>query len=513
MAHKFVGLSEDHKKIYLYELNVKTGNLKKERQVLWGDWLSIKDNHDFRDIGPGWLAINWSPNTPKAKTLFIKETDTTDTRPLEIVFVDVGQGDGAVLITPERNEEERIMVIDAGEGENMKTFLEGRFAHRGFQFEAAIITHPDMDHYYGFKSIFENSTIGFNTIYQNGLVERAVKGTFDKVGGYKEDATTKKKYIENLAINKTDIETHFSDDSNFGRYVFPKVMHAALNNPKIKDFKMLSTDSSQSTHENDRIYMPDFAPSDGKNYSIEVLGPVTDKDENDNIRLEKISDYGKTKNGHSIILRLHYGKFKVLFGGDLNKPAEKFLLKHYTKRKSFPRYGTEASKTMIEEAKHWFNAEVMKVCHHGAADVTNEFMSAVNPACFVISSGDQEGHVHPRPDLLGRLGKYGRGDSPVLLSTELQRSTREHEDKNVISTLKKNIAKMVKNPSDKLNALIEEGINHLAKTNVDVYGAIYLKTDGERLITAFKIEEKSKLKKWFYFEYKIDDSGELTLIS
>ncbi|GAL81319.1 hypothetical protein JCM19274_2395 [Algibacter lectus] len=290
-------------------------------------------------------------------------------------------------------------------------------------------------------------------------------------------------------------------------------MHAALNNPKIKDFKMLSTDSSQSTHENDRIYMPDFAPSDGKNYSIEVLGPVTDKDENDNVRLEKISDYGKTKNGHSIILRLHYGKFKVLFGGDLNKPAEKFLLKHYTKRKSFPRYGTEASKTMIEEAKHWFNAEVMKVCHHGAADVTNEFMSAVNPACFVISSGDQEGHVHPRPDLLGRLGKYGRGDSPVLLSTELQRSTREHEDKNVISTLKKNIAKMVKNPSDKLNALIEEGINHLAKTNVDVYGAIYLKTDGDRLITAFKIEEKSKLKKWFYFEYKIDNSGELTLIS
>ena len=132
MAHKFVGLSEDHKKIYLYELNVKTGNLKKERQVLWGDWLSIKDNHDFSDIGPGWLAINWSPNTPKAKTLFIKEADTTDTRPLEIVFVDVGQGDGAVLITPERNEEERIMVIDAGEGENMKTFLEGRFAHRGF---------------------------------------------------------------------------------------------------------------------------------------------------------------------------------------------------------------------------------------------------------------------------------------------------------------------------------------------------------------------------------------------
>lgn len=513
MAHKFVGLSEDHKKIYLYELNGKTGKLKKERQVLWGDWLSIDENHDFSEKEPGWLAINWSPNTPNAKTLYIKEVDTTDTRPLEIIFVDVGQGDGAILITPERNEEERIMVIDAGEGGNMKTFLEGRFAHRGFQFEAAIITHPDMDHYYGFKSIFENDAIGFNTIYQNGLVERPVSGTFQKVGGHFKDPNSGKSYIKNLAVNKTDIEAIFSDTSTFGRYVFPSVMNAALTNPKIKDFKMLSVDSSQSTHENDRTYMPGFAPSDGKNYNIEVLGPVTDKDEDGNLRLEKISSYGKTKNGHSIILRLHYGKFKVLFGGDLNKQAEKFLLKHYTKRKSFPKFGTTASHTMINDAKHWFNAEVMKVCHHGAADVTDEFMLAVNPACFVISSGDQEGHVHPRPDLLGRLGKHGRGDSPVLLSTELQRSTREHEDQKLISTLKKNIAKLVKTPTDKLNKLIDDSINQLAKTNVDVYGAIYLKTDGERLITAFKIEEKSKLKKWFYFEYKIDDSGELTLIS
>jgi len=59
-------------------------------------------------------------------------------------------------------------------------------------------------------------------------------------------------------------------------------------------------------------------------------------------------------------------------------------------------------------------------------------VAAVNPACFVISFGDQEGHVHPRPDLLGRLGRFGRGESPVLLSTELQRSTREREDQELV---------------------------------------------------------------------------------
>jgi len=60
---------------------------------------------------------------------------------------------------------------------------------------------------------------------------------------------------------------------------------------------------------------------------------------------------------------------------------------------------------------------------------------------------------------------------------------------------------------------IKNQIRTLAKTNVDVYGAIYVKTDGERLITAFKIEAKSDLKKWFYFEYEIDPSGTLTLVS
>jgi hypothetical protein len=155
---------------------------------------------------------------------------------------------------------------------------------------------------------------------------------------------------------------------------------------------------------------------------------------------------------------------------------------------------------------------VFKVCHHGSEKVTNAFLEAVNPACFVISSGDQEGHVHPRPDLLGRLGRFGRGESPVLLSTELQRSTREREDQKLVKKLLKNIDQLAENPSDDLKKVVSDGIRELAKTNVDVYGAIYLKTDGERLITAFKIEVKSDLEKWFYFEYALDESGELKLV-
>ena len=66
-------------------------------------------------------------------------------------------------------------------------------------------------------------------------------------------------------------------------------------------------------------------------------------------------------------------------------------------------------------------------------------------------------------------------------------------------------------PTAELRKAIRKGIESLSRNNVAVYGAIYLKTDGERLITAFKIEEESDLKKWFYFEYTISEDGELEL--
>jgi hypothetical protein len=167
---------------------------------------------------------------------------------------------------------------------------------------------------------------------------------------------------------------------------------------------------------------------------------------------------------------------------------------------------------MIADASATFRSEVMKVCHHGSAEVTDAFLNTVHPAAFVISSGDAEGHVHPRPDLLGKLGRFGRGTAPLLLITELQRSSREREEAALIEQLGKDIDKLATSPSDALKEEMRKRVVTLSRTNVDVWGAIYVKTDGERLITAFKIEAGSPTKKWFYFEYELDDTGQLALV-
>ena len=500
MAHRFVALRADGKKTYLYKQDRKS----KVRQVLWGDFLTVKN-----ELADGWLEIDWAPKSPtKRQTLYIKKEDTIAERPLEIIFVDVGQGDGAVLISPETGAKERITIIDAGEGGNMRAFLNARFqTYRGFNFSAAVLTHPDADHYYGFKDIFSDDKIGFEVVYHNGLVERPVSGTWEKIGDPVKDPANGVSYIYDLATDRDAIEAEFSDEAANGKYLFPSVMKAALDNPKIKDICMLSTVHAQV--ENGIPYMFGFGPSDGRGYTIQVLGPVVETSAAGDERLRKHGSYGETKNGHSVLLKLKYGGFSVLFGGDLNEPAEKFLLQHYTGRTSMPKAGTADYDDMIANARVVFGAEIMKSCHHGSEKVTDAFLDAVNPAAFVISSGDEEGHVHPRPDLLGRLGGFGRGGAPVILSTELQRSSREREDRKLVDKLLADIDKLAVNSTPALLEKVKASIKTLARSNVEVYGAVYLKTDGQRLITAFKIESGSEIEKWFYFSYAFNAAGEL----
>jgi hypothetical protein len=168
---------------------------------------------------------------------------------------------------------------------------------------------------------------------------------------------------------------------------------------------------------------------------------------------------------------------------------------------------------MIAAVATRFRSDVMKSCHHGSEKVTDAFLEVVNPAAFVISSGDQEGHIHPRPDLLGRLGKFGRGGAPVILSAELQRSTREKEDAKIKKQIDENVDRLARSSSPALAEKIKQQVSELTKTNVEVYGAIYLKTDGRRLMTAFRIETKSQTEKWFYYGYTKLPNGELARIS
>ena len=522
MAHCFVGLPKGKsgkvQKTSLYSKS-KSGKMSPVRQVLWGDWLTL-DAEDQADPTPdGYRRVIWGATSTSPQILYIKEAHTSDERPLEIIFVDVGQGDGAVLVTTDRYENEAVIVVDAGENANMVEFLRRRFKNykSAFDFHAAIITHPDKDHYLGFKDIFLDHNYGFDVVYQNGLIERAQGKNEEKLGGLTTDPASGVQYIHELAIDNADIEDNFSDANTFGSTQYPPVMHAALNNPRINKFAMLSSEHGE--RENGKTWMPGFAPSERHGCNIEVLGPVVETSSTGRHGLRKLGKYSVTKNGHSVILQVSIGGFKVLMGGDLNKAAEKFLMAHYGGKedKKFPTGRSEkavaARKKITDEAGKRFRSHIMKACHHGASDVTDDFMRMVEPAAVVISSGDEETHVHPRPDLLGRLGKAGRGSSPVLLSTELQRSVNTKKSRVLAEKIIQDLGSQSGALSGDLLSKIAADIYELAGTDITVYGSIYLKTDGQTLLCAFKKETKSLKRKWFTFQYELRDGENYDLHS
>lgn len=503
---------------YLYrDLPNKAGRIgrKKVKQVLWGDWIRV----DAADDKAGWSKVRYGK-----KRYLMKDEDLSDERVLEIIFLDVGQGDGCILTEPGQHDDPRIVVMDAGVGSNMNRFLKWRF--RDFpetgKLHAAIITHPDKDHYNGFSPVFKNDEFTIEHVYHNGLVERTGDDLLGSISnGYLVDVIGDHAAAKKLLNKKL----------NRGGKLYPNLLKRAIDAKHIGEITALTT--KHGTKEDDKTWMPGFAPSDDGPVSIEVLGPVIEPDADGRDRLRAFGDSpdaesmdnGKTKNGHSVLLRLEFNGFRVLFGGDLNTSSESFLMLWYGNKQTVPAplAGKDPlnkkidNKAVIKAAARRLGVDLMKSCHHGSADVTQEFLRATFATAFVVSSGDEESHVHPRPDLLGLLGKTGRGDRPLLLSTELLRSAREREDRKLGPKLAKNdkaiekeFAKGDQADPDKLAALRVQRRKMrkiLTRRNVGVYGAVNLRTDGNDAVIAFRKESGSDTSRWFYYKLSRDDAG------
>ncbi|MGA9534542.1 MAG: hypothetical protein WBR24_01420 [Desulfobacterales bacterium] len=146
------------------------------QHLLWGDWLKL--------LGP--VEGEWVKVRARGETGWMHRDDIQEDRLLEVNFVDIGQGDGCLLVTPE----DKFIVINAGEGDNMYRFLHWRFGgfKERFTFESAVITHPDQDHYRGFEPLFEVANVHFGTVFHNGFAKRPPK----EVGH--RDQQTRKEY-------------------------------------------------------------------------------------------------------------------------------------------------------------------------------------------------------------------------------------------------------------------------------------------------------------------------------
>lgn len=246
---------------------------------------------------------------------------------LRIYALDVGQGDGFLVISPQG----KTVLIDAGPTEAGDEVVTALRNHGVKQIDLMIATHPHADHIGGMKKVFD--TLRVKRLLDSGQTY----GT-----------ATYEKLLAEVQQNKTS-------------YV------------KAVRGQTIELDSG---------------------VKFDVLNPgaklLTDKE---------VGEGRSVQNANSVVLRLSYGNFAMLFTGD----AE---------------FETEAQ---MMEAGLPLNAQVLKIGHHGSRHATSgKFLEAVKPQVAVISNGADNDYGHPSQFTLDRLKKANIKTLRTDLSGEIE---------------------------------------------------------------------------------------------
>jgi len=113
------------------------------------------------------------------------------------------------------------------------------------------------------------------------------------------------------------------------------------------------------------------------NVDIEILAPV---------QMYQADNVDRAENNSSVVIKLTYGNFSVLFTGDIEIFAELDLLEYEEKLRS----------------------TVLKVPHHGSFTSSSEpFLDMVSPEVAIISCGRGNPFGHPHQDTIDKLNKRG----------------------------------------------------------------------------------------------------------
>lgn len=387
-----------------------TGN-DKVGHLLWGDGVHV--------TGPaanGRLPVRARGRNRRG---WVDVADLGGRPLLEVYFIDVGQGDGMLIRTPDF----RHVMIDGGHprrsqpsGKNAADFVDWKFFEDygldRIDLDAMIISHNDFDHYGGLADILDAAQeeeldcqgVTVDAFYHAG-VSWWREGQSGKTLGPTASSggdTFLIRLLEDrasllLALDETSGGPQLQGE--WRRFL-----------EKVRDARTAAGGSTPVRRLTDRsATVPGF--DDGAMGVLRVLAPVHFQIGGQAAVRRYPGGDSKNTNGNSILLRLDFGAVRILLTGDLNKASQSALLQDYEGRR-------------LE-----FKCDVAKGCHHGSDDVSFGFLQAMEPAATIISSGDGEGHDHPRPRIVAASGVTGHLTveddeirTPLVYSTELARS-------------------------------------------------------------------------------------------
>ena len=436
----------DHVSADTTPLYLEPTGRKASIDLLWGDQVEVKEAKGSRVKvrARGRETFGW-----------VEKSALGGEPLLELYFIDVEQGDGILVKTPNG----RHLMIDGGlrrrkqnTGKSAADFVDWKFfkdyAEDRIELEAMIVSHCDADHYGGLTDLLEVDEtdeldcegVAVKAIYHAGVgwwkgAKGSTLGPSATVG--KDD------FFTQLVGDRDEVAAALepgADPALTGEW--SEFMRAALGaRGKSRPTKIERLSSKDG-------YLPGFKPGADGEPEIKVLAPVHfEVGGKDAVRRYGSVD-SKNTNGNSLLLALRYGACRVLLTGDLNRLSQEALLADYS------------------GSRDEFLCDVGKACHHGSQDVSFAFLKAMSPAVTVFSSGDNEGYDHPRPAIIAASAISGYQEiaddelvSPLIFSTELARSVKIDRS---------------------------DGIRKVAGL---VYGLVNVRTDGRKILCATRDEQ------------------------
>ena len=273
---------------------------------------------------------------------------------MKVYVLDVGpiEGDSILIISPTG----KTVLIDAGDAGKGKVVLDALKRYKVERLDYFIATHPHPDHIGAADEVMNAIKVG--TVIDNGvdLSTPAPEAPAAKKGkGAKPPPPPKK---------KTKTITTFFDE------------YAAAMKQNGAQYEKAQPGKKYDL---------------GNGAFLTVLAPIEPLFVKDQMKAG-----GNETNANSIVLRLDFGDFSMLFMGDAEAQTELRLL---------------GKKDLDLDAK------VIKVAHHGSKyATTEEFLKRVHPEAAIISDGAWNRYGHPGQALLNRL----KNANVKLWRTDLQ---------------------------------------------------------------------------------------------
>jgi beta-lactamase superfamily II metal-dependent hydrolase len=459
--------------------------------LLWGDGVKFD--------GAAGSGLRRPVKARGGRKGFVLKTALGGESLLEFYFIDVGQGDGILIKTPNF----RHIMIDGGfprsiqdTGKNAADFVDWKFARdygmSTIELDAVLASHCDADHYGGLSDLLDveqedeldASDVRIEKFYHAGL-------SWWKNGSSKNLGSYKKHNNESFWTQLLGNRSHAQSVTGPGTGVKLKGWWHDFIETMVGARRLSGQPTSISRLSNKDQYVPNFEPNTNGEPAIRVLGPV-EFDIDGGPALRKFSGgNSKNTNGVSLLLRVDYGRSRVLLTGDLNKKSQATLLQDYTGNR-------------ME-----FLCDVAKACHHGSNDVSYKFLEAMRPAATVFSSGDNEGHDHPRPSIVAASATTGYMQlssdddellTPLVYSTELSRSidlgfADKLEEKDSSGQVTNTLGATAMNRATLHLRKTKRKTVQLGKSMVVgglIYGLINVRTNGDKILCATLDESSSK---------------------